>query len=194
MGLSLLVVKKLGILTGIIGTLTVLIFTPISLGDFHAAMSSPVEYFQDSETYYNETQNVTFSESQVETLNDNNDRSLGMNVVADERIYCFIIDELGNVEQIVLADSIEHSDMYSVSGGCSTIQGEIPNGWLHTHPYFDEELSEADREVNDNTDFTCIQYAEMTEGLRGELHGVNCWYVDRGGADDEFVQLPVYVD
>jgi proteasome lid subunit RPN8/RPN11 len=63
--------------------------------------------------------------------------------------------------------------------------------FIHTQPDGSSQLSEEDRDLESaDIDYTCIQYAEVTESaLSGDLGGINCWKVVDGGESFDRVDV-----
>lgn len=188
---------KAGFITGILLTTAFLAaFTNIPLTT-HAleATTSPVNYFTSPE---HEGQQVKISEQKVSTLNTVNERSLGLNPPADERLYCMTFNQQTDREitQIELVDDIVESGTYSVSGRCYQMDDGFPNALLHTHPRYSDELSEVDKQVGQSVDLTCIQYDTITESPSGQVLGLNCWEIEHNGIDEdaEFFERTISIE
>lgn len=147
-------------------------------------LSSPRDYLVSNDF------DLEFKESQVDLLNAVNDRSLGVDAVASERLYCGRVRD-GDVFDFRLADVIVESSLTGVRGAC---EGEV-DLWLHTQPSGVGELSREDRDLEGRPEFTCIQFEEVVVSpVSGVLDGVNCWRVVYGSGDPGFVMVSVGLD
>lgn len=163
-------------------------FSPINIQDrLVYAVDNPSDYFSEP------SESVKFSQSQVDLLNDVNERSIGLDVEANERLYCMVYDGSENrVEQLELVDEFIGSSRFSVEGSCGSLEAGGVNAWLHTQPRFSEELSSTDKDVSRSVDLMCIHYGEIVESSSGKLQGINCWEVDRvPNEEDDFVEKDV---
>ncbi|NUB91107.1 hypothetical protein HT576_08745 [Haloterrigena sp. SYSU A121-1] len=145
------------------------------------ALSQPTGSLSLAETAGNETDaDLYWKMEQVELMNEVSSESLGVRPRSSERLYCFTIID-NRVSDFRLADTIVESDMHSVSGKCSngvSLRGR-QYGILHTHPYYNSELSDEDRSIESSQiSVTCIQFDEVNE-IGGGVYGVNCWKVVR---------------
>ena len=130
---------------------------------------------------------VVFDEESVDLMNQVSSRSLGVDAIAAERLYC---GEIRN-QQVIdfrLADTIEDSTLTSVSGSC---QGPI-GIWVHSQPDGTSSLSEEDKDLESTgAGYTCIQFEELsTSPLNDRLNGINCWEIVGDGAG--FERVPVF--
>lgn len=182
--------KKIAFILGGIAVFLILSMTPVNTSTVHLAMSEPSFLFA---TASEGDEDIQFSEDQIRFMNEAGERSLGWSAIADERLYCFTMDDSGNVQELHLADTIDDADRHSVSGGCYDIFGETPEGWAHTHPDYADELSDQDRDVGHFVEVTCIQYAEVQTGVGDTFHGLNCWDVDRSESSDDPDFVPMEI-
>jgi hypothetical protein len=130
---------------------------------------------------------VVFSNESVDLMNEVSARSLGVNPVASERLYC---GEIRN-QQVVdfrLADTIDDSSLTSVSGSCI---GDV-DLWTHSQPDGTSSLSEEDKDLESTgAKYTCIQFEEIsTSPFNNRLNGINCWEIIGDGAG--FEPVPVF--
>lgn len=151
------------------------------------ALTSTSAYFSLNQDVPSEA--VVFNQESVELMNEVSERSLGLDAVASERLYC---GEIRN-QQVLnfrLADSIEDSSLTSVSGSC-TAPVDI---WVHSQPDGSSELSQEDKDLESTgASYTCIQFEEIgSSPLNDKLQGINCW--DIVGNGDEFEPVPVYLE
>lgn len=127
---------------------------------------------------------ILFSPDQAGYLNEVSAPSLGLAPSSDERLYCLSVSN-GVVTRVKLADHFEETKLDTVSGTCRSQFGGGVDGFLHTHPYFDDEPSREDRSVESSSiDFECIQFDQIVETGSG-VGGVKCW----NPADDSASEL-----
>jgi hypothetical protein len=146
-------------------------------------VSTPVDYFSSVE---NSDEAVTFSNEDVDLMNEVSSRSLGSDAVAAERLYCGSVLN-GNVRNFRLADIISDSTLTSVAGSCT---GDI-DIFVHSQPSGSDQLSQEDKDLESTgISYTCIQYAEITGStVNNRLNGINCWkIIDEG---QSFEPVPV---
>lgn len=155
-----------------------------------AQVESAVE---DTGTYFSFSSNVpddgvVFDQEDVDLMNTVSERSLGVDAVAAERLYCGEVTN-GRVTNFRLADTIDSSTLTSVSGSCIA----PVDIFVHSQPDGSESLSEQDMDLESTgTSYTCIQYSEIVSSpFNSKLSGINCWEIVGNGED--FVRVPVFV-
>lgn len=148
--------------------------------------TAPADYLSSPDA------NLTFTQEQIELLNEVSSRSLGFDAVAAERLYCGDVRD-GRVRNLRLADRIDSSTLTSVSGECISRFGDV-DLFIHTQPDGSSQLSEEDRDVESSIEYSCIQYAEIAVGPRGSVGGLNCWQVDGVGESADFTPVEVAVE
>lgn len=80
----------------------------------------------------------------------------------------------------------------NTSTGNSTRFGTDVDGFIHTQPGFSKKLSEEDKSLESNVDFSCIVFSEVVKSLAGGgVYGLNCWKVTSHGG---FEEIDVEVD
>lgn len=157
-------------------------------------LDSQVEYaVSDADAYFSldgdvPESAVVFDRESVDLMNTVSERSLGVDAVASERLYC---GEVTNqrVVNFRLADSIEDSSLRSVSGSCIS-PVEI---WVHSQPSGSDGLSDEDKLLESTgAEYTCIQFEQIKSSpLNSRLNGINCW--DIVGNGESFEQVGVYL-
>lgn len=155
-------------------------------------LDAQIEYAATAtSTYFSFTSDVpedavVFNQESVDLMNTVSERSLGADAVAAERLYCGEINNQ-NVFNFRLADTIEDSDIGSVSGSC-VAPVDI---WVHSQPDGSDELSQEDKDLESTgASYTCIQYESITSSpLNNRLNGINCWQINGNG--ESFSQVPV---
>lgn len=149
---------------------------------------------EDTKTYFSLNGDVpenavVFNQESVDLMNTVSERSLGVDAVASERLYC---GEVSNqrVVNFRFADDIDSSEIDMVSGSC-TSPVDI---FVHSQPDGLKVLSDEDRSLESpGISFTCIQFAEISSSpFNKELSGINCWNVLDNG--EGFEQVPVFLE
>lgn len=131
---------------------------------------------------------IIFDQEDIDFMNQASVTSLGGTAVADERLYCMVID--GNrVTNLRLSDQIYDSSLTSVSGACFDVLGTI-DGFTHTQPGFSGALSDEDKRIESDIDYTCIQYDEIVTTVTGNIYGINCWKIE----NDQFNEIEVVIE
>jgi hypothetical protein len=127
------------------------------------------------------------SDEQIEFLNAVSRRSVGLDSVAGEKVFCADARN-GVIRDVHTADFVSSSTTRSVSAGCVG----NPDVIIHTQPAGSAQLSAEDKSFSNEfvPEVTCIQFAEVAASpLSGQITGLRCWRVERGG--DAFVQVTV---
>lgn len=148
---------------------------------YYTELDAHVRFAVDEQLgYMAETEkDLVFAEDSVDRMNWAASNSLGVGAIADERLFCFDVVD-GHVRNLKLVDDINESKITSVSGRCFERATDIA-GFAHTHPDFNKELSDEDKDVPPGIRYTCIQYAEIVESPSGSVYGLNCWDVTADG-------------
>jgi len=178
-----IVLGKAMMLVGIVAGIVITVFyTPVS--------GQAAFLLEDTTAYISERPDdadLIFPQEQVDTMNTVGQFSLGYGAFASERMYCFTVTD-GLVTRFRLADYIEDSDLRSVSGGCV---GNV-DGFVHTQPDGFTRLSEEDKDLETDVEYTCIQYREIAESpVSGQVNGVTCWQVSGSLDDPAFEEVEV---
>jgi len=144
--------------------------------------TAPGDYIVSSQ---GDEQALYFTDDSVELMNDVSSRSLGMDAVAAERLYCGEVRD-SVVRNFRFADFIEDSTVTSVKGSC-----ESPvDVWVHSQPDGSDELSAEDKDLESDTDYTCIQSSEIAVSpVSDNLNGLKCWNIVDNG--EGFNEIPV---
>ena len=155
-------------------------------------MSEPTGYLTAADT---DEADLVFTEEQIEFKNAVSRNSLGHRYTAHERLFCMELSD-DEVVDVRVADTIDDSDFYSISGGCTHEFGMLGSdlGLSHTHPGYNDELSTKDRKIGPPFQVTCIQYDEILK-VRGEVYGLRCFEVpeEDGGPEREFPELELAI-
>ena len=156
-------------------------------------LDNPTGYLSAADAPDESDADLVFHREDVDMMNTVSSGSLGYSFFAHERMYCLQIQ--GNeVKDVRLADMIQESDFHAISGGCRDlgVSGEL--GLAHTHPRYNADLSEKDREIQRPFSVTCIQWDEIIE-RSGTVHGLRCFDVpeEPGGPDREFPELELAI-
>ena len=133
---------------------------------------------------------LSFYKQDLEDVNTIAGTSYGPDPKGDERLFCMKVRD-GVVSELRFVDNVSESTRTSVSGGCTTTYSSSGfDGFLHTQPGYNGELSEEDRDLESPkyVDYTCIAYDELIL-LNGEVGGLNCWNVTGSGTDLEFKEI-----
>ncbi|WP_276273565.1 hypothetical protein [Haloarcula litorea] len=118
---------------------------------------------------------LTFPAEEIEELNNVGAASIGYNA-ADERLFCMKVEDK-EVTRLRLVDDITKSKHDAVAGRCSTLFSSAPfDGILHTHPDFNQRLSEEDKDLESDLDWSCLMYDQVVQ-LEGEVGGLKCWKI-----------------
>ena len=156
-------------------------------------LDNPTGYLSAADAPDESDADLVFHREDVDMMNTVSSGSLGYSFFAHERLYCLQIRE-NEVKDVRLADTIQESDYHAISGGCRDlgVTGEL--GLAHTHPRYNEELSQKDREIGSPFSVTCIQWDETIE-RHGTVHGLNCWEVpeEDGGPERDFEELELTI-
>lgn len=133
---------------------------------------------------------LAFEQEDIVFANRHAQFSLGSGAFAAERLFCFE-EVTGKVTKFRSADIVEGSTLTSVSGGCT---GDV-NGFIHTHPNGERDLSQEDRDVESSElEWTCIMYREISVSpISGEVGGLDCYQVPEAGSNAQFSSVPVTV-
>lgn len=120
---------------------------------------------------------LTFPAEEIEEVNNIGAASVGMSPAADERLLCFKVED-NVVTRMRLVDEISKSKHDAVAGSCSRVFSSSPfDGLLHTHPNFNQRLSEEDRDLeSDQISWTCLMYDQIVQ-LEEEVGGLKCWKI-----------------
>lgn len=184
----------LWIFLGALVALTAVAATTNLDSEFGYFLNNPADFMSSPDS---DNGSIVFSESQAGNLNWASQRSLGFSAVADERLYCFELKEDSNVvDTLVPVDNLEGSNRKSVEGKCfSSGDLESIDGFIHTQPDYNGELSEEDKSMESQVPYTCIQSAEIADGLQGDAKGLSCWKVEYGfdGEAESFTEIEVVV-
>jgi len=167
----------------------VLVFLVALMFGFFTGLDAQVQYVATAPSDYfvgGPSDGIEFTSESVELMNDVSSRSLGLDAVAAERLYCGEVRN-GVVRDFRLADYIEDSTLTSVSGRC-----ESPvDVWVHSQPSGSDELSEEDKSLESTgASYTCIQSSEIAVSpVTGELNGLTCWEIINYGESFELVSV-----
>lgn len=157
-----------------LGIIAILAFT------FYGSLDAQLRAVYREKTGYFSTPEaeLTFTEEQINNINWGSQTSLGVDPVGDERLYCLVVDE-GVVSNVRPVDDIRESQYGSISGACYDIYGSV-DGFVHTQPEGISSLSEEDKDLEGDIDYTCIQFDEIVKSPTGVVSGLNCWMPENG--------------
>lgn len=148
----------------------------------------------DTSAYFTsstDNESLSFQGEMIDNMNWVSQTSLGSDAVGDERLFCGSVNN-GEVTELRFADTIKESSSTSISGGCYSLYGENFNIFVHTQPGGSSMLSEEDKSLETDIDYTCIAFEEMAVSpVTQRVNGLNCWKVTGNVENPNFEEINV---
>jgi proteasome lid subunit RPN8/RPN11 len=126
---------------------------------------------------------IRFSVEQIEEINDVYQRS------ELEKSWCMDID--GYAVSTIKNPKQEKREMNRNVAQCSSIQGEVDDGVLHTHPDGTQFFTTADLKSPFN--FTCMVHGVVEEEPSESVQSIRCVHHEGGPESTAYEELPVQV-